>query len=250
MARRSAWYKILYNAAPAICNAERSKQSGKPDQRIDARMDLTTCKYIAVEGPIGVGKTTLTKRLAATLGARPVLELPTENPFLEKFYRDAARYALPTQMHFLFQRMEQLQPLNRDERGEARFVADFVLEKDALFAQLTLADEELKLYQQLYAHLRPQVRQPDLLIYLQASPSTLLQRIAQRGIAMEGAISADYLQRLCDSYSNFFYHYDGAPLLTVNTEHLNLAEGDSDFSTLLSHIAALRGKRAYLNQGD
>ncbi|ASU40414.1 deoxynucleoside kinase [Herbaspirillum sp. meg3] len=213
-------------------------------------MDLESYKYIVVEGPIGVGKTTLTRKLAEHLGAQAVLEQPQENPFLEKFYRDAARYALQTQMFFLFQRIQQLQELAQSDLFHTRFVGDFLLEKDPLFARLTLADEELKLYEQLYQHMRPHAVQPDLVIYLQAPVDTLVERIKKRGIPMEASISPDYLQRLCDSYSRFFYNYDAAPLLIVNNEHMNMAEREEDFQQLLSHIVEMRGKRAFLNRGE
>lgn len=212
-------------------------------------MDLSTYKYIVIEGPIGVGKTTLSRKLAEHLGAQVVLEQPQENPFLEKFYRDAARYALQTQMFFLFQRIQQLQELAQSDLFSTRFVGDFLLEKDPLFARLTLADEELKLYEQLYQHMCPHAVKPDLVIYLQAPVDTLLERIKKRGIPMEASISPDYLQRLGDSYSRFFYNYDAAPLLIVNNEHMNMAEREEDFQQLLSHITEMRGMRAFLNQG-
>lgn len=212
-------------------------------------MELESYRYIAIEGPIGVGKTSLATRLATLLGAQALFEQPAANPFLEAFYRDAGRHAFQTQTCFLLQRIAQLQaPLDPAAAGQ-RFVADFMLEKNALFSQLTLAGDELQLYELLHARLRPQVRSPDLVIYLQAPPATLLSRIAQRGIGMEEAISSDYLQRLSDSYRNFFYHYEEAPVLTVNTEHLDPAHRDADLRVLLQHIEAMRGKRAFLNQG-
>ncbi|MBP0600328.1 deoxynucleoside kinase [Herbaspirillum sp. LeCh32-8] len=212
-------------------------------------MELESYRYIAIEGPIGVGKTSLATRLATLFGAGAILEQPADNPFLEAFYRDAGRHAFQTQTFFLLQRIAQLQaPLDPALAAE-RFVADFMLEKNALFSQLTLAGDELQLYQALHAQLRPQVRLPDLVIYLQAPTPTLLARIAQRGIGMEEAISSDYLQQLSDSYSNFFYHYEETPVLTVNTEHLDPAHNDADLQVLLQHIEAMRGKRAFLNQG-
>lgn len=212
-------------------------------------MELESYRYIAIEGPIGVGKTSLAARLAALLSAQPVLEQPAANPFLEAFYRDAGRHAFQTQTFFLLQRIAQLQAPLDPALAERRFVADFMLEKNILFAELTLAGDELPLYRHLHAQLRPQVRLPDLVIYLQAPPATLLTRIAQRGIGMEEAISSDYLQRLSDHYSHFFYHYEEAPVLTVNTEHLDPAHSDADLQTLLLHIETMRGKRAFLNQG-
>ncbi len=213
-------------------------------------MDLEKYKYIVVEGAIGAGKTTLARKLATQLGAQTLLELPEENPFLEKFYRDAARYALPTQMFFLLQRMNQLRDLAQPDLFDVRIVSDFLLDKDPIFARLTLSDDELALYQQLYDHLRPQAPLPDLVIYLQAEPQTLIDRIKKRGIAMEAGISENYMHRLCDSYSRIFYEYDTAPLLIVNTEHLNPIDNDEDFALLLTRIANMRGKREFFSRGE
>jgi deoxyguanosine kinase len=213
-------------------------------------MSLDRYKYIVVEGPIGVGKTTLAHKLADSLRAQTFLELPEENPFLERFYRDAARYALPTQMFFLFQRMNQVRDLMQGDLFDAHVVSDFLLDKDPIFARLTLGDDELNLYQQLYDHLRPQAAVPDLVIYLQAQPETLIERVKKRGVSMETGISEVYLYRLCESYSRFFYHYDAAPILIVNTEHLNPIERDEDFNLLLSRIEHMRGKREFFNLGE
>jgi deoxyguanosine kinase len=213
-------------------------------------MNFDKYKYIVVEGPIGVGKTTLARKLADSLSSQLMLEMPQENPFLERFYRDPPRYALPTQMFFLFQRMNQLRDLAQTDMFSARIVSDFLLDKDPLFARLTLGDDELNLYQQLYEHLRPQVPVPDLVIYLQAAPETLVERVRKRGVPMEAGISEVYLYQLCESYSRFFYHYDAAPVLIVNTEHLNPISRDEDFSLLLSRIANMRGKREFFNLGE
>jgi len=213
-------------------------------------MDFEKYKYVIVEGAIGAGKTTLASKLAAQLGARTLLELPEENPFLERFYRDASRYALPTQMFFLFQRLNQLRELARPDLFDARIVSDFLLDKDPIFAGLTLGDDELALYHQLYDHLRPQAPLPDLVIYLQAEPETLIDRIKQRGVSMEAGISEAYMHRLCESYSRFFYDYDAAPLLIINTEHLNPIDNDEDFALLLARIAAMRGKREFFSRGE
>lgn len=213
-------------------------------------MSLDKYKYIVVEGPIGVGKTTLARKLAESRQAQPMLEMPQENPFLEKFYRDPARYALPTQMFFLFQRIHQLRDLAQADMFSTRVVSDFLLEKDPIFARLTLGDDELNLYRQLYDQLRPQAPVPDLVVYLQAQPEILIERVKKRGVPMEAGLSEIYLYRLCESYSRFFYHYDAAPLLIVNTEHLNPIERDEDFELLLSRIANMRGKREFFNRGE
>ncbi len=207
-------------------------------------------KYVVVEGVIGAGKTSLARKLAEQTGSQTLLELPQENPFLEKFYRDAARYALPTQMFFLFQRLNQLRDLAQPDLFDARIVSDFLLDKDPIFARLTLGDDELALYQQLYDHLRPQAPQPDLVIYLQAQPDTLIERIKKRGIPMEAAISETYIERLCESYSRIFYDYEAAPLLIVNTEHLNPIDNEEDFALLLTRIANMRGKREFFSRGE
>lgn len=213
-------------------------------------MDFDKYKYIVVEGVIGAGKTSLTRKLATHLNAQMLLELPQENPFLEKFYRDATRYALPTQMFFLFQRLNQLRDLAQPDLFDARIVSDFLLDKDPIFARLTLGDDELALYQQLYDHLRPQAPLPDLVIYLQAKPETLIERIKKRGIPMEAAISETYIERLCEGYSRIFYDYEAAPLLIVNTEHLNPIDNEEDFALLLTRIANMRGKREFFSRGE
>jgi len=209
---------------------------------------LDRFKHIVVEGPIGAGKTSLARRLADTLGAELMLEEPEANPFLERFYRDSVRYALPTQLFFLFQRVNQLRALAQRDLFARQFVADFLLEKDPIFAALTLTDEELKLYRQIYASLAPQAPDPDLVIMLDAPPDTLIDRIARRGRPIEAAISEPYLRELCDAYTRFFYQYNAAPLLIVNTEHLNLVDSDADFHLLVERIAAMRGRREYFNR--
>lgn len=213
-------------------------------------MNFDKYKYVVVEGPIGVGKTTLARKIAENFGAQTLLEQVQENPFLEKFYRDSARHALSTQMFFLFQRISQLRDLAQADLFNAPVLSDFLLDKDPIFARLTLGDDELNLYRQLYEHLRPQAPQPDLVIYLQAQPETLIDRIKKRGVPMEAAISEIYLYRLCESYSRFFYDYDAAPLLIVNTEHLNPIERDEDFDLLLTRIKNMRGKREFFSRGE
>ena len=213
-------------------------------------MNFEKYNYIVVEGPIGVGKSSLAKRLGTHLGAQLLLESPNENPFLERFYRDAPRYALPTQMFFLFQRMNQLRQMAQTDLFNASLVSDFLIDKDPLFARLTLEDDELNLYQQMYDTLHPQAPVPDLVIYLQAEPDTLIERVRKRGVPVEAGISENYLKRLCDSYSSFFYHYEAAPLLIVNADHLNPIERDEDFNLLVMRIKNMRGKREFFNLGE
>ncbi|MGD9944583.1 MAG: deoxynucleoside kinase [Burkholderiaceae bacterium] len=206
-------------------------------------------RHIVVEGPIGAGKTSLARRLAERFGAQTVLEEPAGNPFLERFYQDSRRYALPTQLFFLFQRVNQLRDLAQQDLFDQATVGDFLLEKDPLFARLTLDDDELKLYQQIFDSLRPQAPMPDLVIYLQAQPDTLVERVRRRGIDMEANISEPYLRALADAYSRFFYHFDTAPLLIVNTEHLNPIDREEDFAMLVRQLAELRGRRSFFSLG-
>jgi deoxyadenosine/deoxycytidine kinase len=205
-------------------------------------------RHIVIEGPIGVGKTSLANKFAERFGAEQLLEQPEENPFLEKFYRDGARYALPTQLFFLFQRVNQLRDIAQRDLFSQAVVGDFLLDKDPLFARLTLDDDELGLYQTLYDNLRPQAPTPDLVIYLQASPDILVDRVRRRGIRMESGITDAYLRALAEAYSRFFYHYDDAPLMIVNTEHLNPIDNETDFDTLLRQLADLKGRRVFFNQ--
>jgi deoxyadenosine/deoxycytidine kinase len=213
-------------------------------------MELAKLRHIVVEGPIGVGKTTLARRLSEKLGADLLLEAPEQNPFLEKFYRDSRRYALQTQLFFLFQRIEQLRDLAQADLFAKPVVSDFLLEKDPLFAQLTLNDDELGLYQKIYSSLSPQAATPDLVIFLMARPDTLIERVARRGIASEAAISEDYLRALCHSYTELIHDYDDAPQLVINTEHLNPIDSEDDFTLLLQRIEAMRGKREFFNRAD
>lgn len=213
-------------------------------------MNIDKYRYIVVEGPIGVGKTTLARRIAEGIGAQALLEQPADNPFLERFYRDPARFALPTQMFFLFQRMNQLRDLAQGDLFSGPVVSDFLIDKDPIFAALTLADDELNLYHQLFDHFSQSSPRPDLVIYLQAAPATLSERIKRRGVASESGISENYLERLCESYSRFFYHYDASPLLIVNAEHLNPIERGEDFDLLMTRIATMRGKREFFSRGE
>lgn len=207
-------------------------------------------RYIVVEGPIGVGKTSLARRLAEHTGASLLLERPDENPFLSRFYENPARHALATQLFFLFQRGDEVRELAQMDMFHAVTVADYLFDKDRLFARLNLGEEEFALYQQIYQSLQLQAPPPDLVIYLQAEPQVLVERVHLRAKPYEQNISADYLRRLSQSYSDFFYHYTVAPVLTVNSEHMNFVDSDEDFSLLLQRIAQMRGPREFFNRGN
>jgi deoxyadenosine/deoxycytidine kinase len=208
---------------------------------------LSRFRHIVVEGPIGVGKTSLARRLGEASGAHLVLEQPEANPFLERFYREPGRHALATQLFFLFQRLQQLAELRQPDLFRSHLVGDFLLDKDPLFARLTLADDELALYEQIYARLAPHAPAPDLVVYLQAPAATLAERVARRANPIEAGISADYLGRLAESYARYFHHFDAAPLLVVNAEHLNPVGRGEDFDLLLARIAGMRGRREYFS---
>ena len=207
-------------------------------------------RYIVVEGPIGAGKTSLARLLAEKSGSVALLEEPDANPFLPGFYQDSARYALPTQLFFLFQRVNQVRDLSQADMFEHTTVADFILDKDPLFARLTLNDDELRLYQQIYAQLKPPAATPDLVIYLQASTETLIERVKRRGVSYERMISEEYLLRLAESYARFFYQYDAAPVLIINSENLNFVDSAGDFDLLLQRITAMRGTREFFSLGE
>jgi len=210
-------------------------------------MDLEKCRYIVVEGPIGSGKTSLARVLAQHVGGEELFERPEDNPFLERFYADIARYALATQLTFLFQRVDQLAGVGQYDMFRRATVADFMLDKDPLFARLNLTDAEYNLYEKVFSHLRPQAPTPDLVIYLQAPVDTLIDRVHRRGIDFERKISAAYLGRLADAYSRFFYGYDEAPLLIVNSGRLNFVDNREHVTLLLARIASMRGPREFFN---
>lgn len=204
-------------------------------------------RYLAIEGAIGVGKTSLARRLADAFGTEPVLERPQENPFLERFYQARARFALPTQLFFLFQRARQIQALKQSDMFRPGYVADFMLEKDTLFARVNLADDELRLYEQVYAQLRLDLPVPDQVIYLQAPVDVLMERIRKRDLGYEHLIDRAYLQDVVDAYTQFFYHYTAGPLLVVNAAEINFADSDKDFTVLVEHIRKHCSGRHFFN---
>jgi deoxyguanosine kinase len=206
-------------------------------------------RHVVVEGPIGAGKTSLARRLAARLSADLVLEQPSENPFLSRFYQDMVRYALPTQLFFLFQRTRMLEPLAQPDMFGRGVVCDFLLDKDPLFARLTLSADELALYQKIWDSLAPQMPVPDLVIYLQAQPATLVERVKRRAAGFERGISEEYLALLAESYARFFYHYAAAPVLIVNSENLNFVDRDADFELLVERVRGMKSRREFFSLG-
>jgi deoxyguanosine kinase len=204
-------------------------------------------RYIVVEGAIGVGKTSLTKKLATTLGAQAVLEQADENPFLERFYRNPRVGALPAQLYFLFQRAQQQSQLKQQDLFGSVRVADYLLAKDDLFARMTLEDEEYGLYRQVYDRLAIDPPRPDLVLYLQAPVDVLLDRIARRGIAHESLIDRAYLTRLNEAYARFFHAYDASPLLIVNAANIDPISNEADYEELLGQIGRTVRGRLYYN---
>ena len=209
--------------------------------------DINSKKYIVVEGPIGVGKTTLARRIAATLGAGLSLEHTADNPFLERFYKTQSQFALPTQLFFLFQRVKQLKELRQGDLFSPVRVADFMLAKDPLFARITLDDDELYLYEQVYQQLVTETPPPDLVIYLQAPTEVLVDRIRKRGLLFERNMERRYLDELVEAYTRFFLGYHESALLMVNAENLNFVENDEHFKLLLEQAGNIASGRHYFN---
>ena len=204
-------------------------------------------KYIAIEGPIGVGKTTLANKIAESFNYDAFLEQPAENPFLKNFYRNPSQSALATQLFFLFQRMQQIQDLKQRSLFENVRVADFLIEKDRLFAEVTLSNEEMVLYDKVYEHITIDAPTPDLVIYLQAPIGILKERITKRGNINEQYLTLDYLERLNDAYSRFFLDYNSAPLLIINAADINLESNEADYEALVAMIMSNPKGKNFVN---
>jgi deoxyadenosine/deoxycytidine kinase len=220
-----------------------------PDEALPRAIapELPPQRYIVVEGPIGVGKTSLARRLGGSLEAELVLEQDAQNPFLERFYRNPRAGARPAQRFFLYQRAQQHGALKQQDLFAPRRVADYLFEKDRLFASLTLDPAEMSLYEQVASRLDVDPPKPDLVVYLQAPVETLLQRIAKRGITYENAIDAAYLARLNDAYARFFHEYDRAPLLIVNAASIDPVQNPADYDELVGAIRRMKKGRMYYN---
>lgn len=203
--------------------------------------------YIVVEGPIGCGKTTLAKKLVERFSVDYLSEKADENPFLERFYQDAPRYALSTQLFFLFQRANQIETLKSRDMAAKPIVADFFLQKDPLFAKLNLDEEEYGLYSKIYEHLQLKVTKPDLVIYLQSPIDALMKRISERNVSYEQEIPRAYIENLSDTYNIFFHNYENAPVLIVNNQKLNILASDDAFELLINRISEIKSQREFFN---
>jgi len=207
-------------------------------------------RYIALEGPIRVGKSTLARILAERLNAQRIIE-PDDNPFLKAFYEGEPGAAFQAQMHFLARRFEQLRELDMGAASQKVVVSDFIIEKDKLFACLNLNDQELDIYNRYYNFFREQVPTPDLVIYLQATPEVLRKRLKRKNLASESAISDDYLQEVVKAYEHFFFHYSASDLLIVNTSEIDFVERNQDLQELLKKVSEpVRGTQYFLPLGS
>ena len=204
-------------------------------------------RFIAVEGPIGVGKTSLTKRLAETFNYELLLENAEENPFLDRFYQNPRQHALATQLFFLFQRAQQIEESRQSDLFEPVRVSDFLIDKDKLFAELNLEKDEYNLYHKVYQHLVIDAPKPDLVIYLQAPTEVLLQRIQKRGIPSEQMIESEYLNQLNRAYTEFFHYYSDSKLLIVNSAEIDLVANDEDYEQLVTYILSLPNGTHFFN---
>ena len=216
---------------------ERSTMTQKPDMR--------PARYIVTEGPIGVGKTSLTMLLAEELGARLILEQAEENPFLTQFYTDPSRYRFQTQMFFLLSRFSQQQEMAQPDLFSRITISDYLFDKDRIFAYLNLDDNELALYEQFYKILEPKIVQPDLVIFLQADTDTLLRRIKQRGRSFEKEIGPDYVAAVNEAYNQFFFRYTDTPLLVINTSDIDFVHRREDLDDLLKQILGMKQGTQY-----
>ncbi len=212
-----------------------------------SQIQSSACRYIAIEGPIGVGKTALARRHAESLSADLILEEVEENPFLERFYRDGRSAALPAQMFFLFARARQVEELRQPDLFADVRISDYLFTRDRLFAELNLDPDELKLYDQIVENLAVDAPVPDLVIYLQAPVDALLQRLARRNSPYDRFIDRGYLEKLTDAYARFFHTYDEGPLLIVNAAQIDPVNNDADYEQLFQQIERTTGGRHFFN---